>query len=170
MALVTAAQVISNLPIFDASDPAFITPIVDVVSLQQLRPIMTSGYYDDVIASGWLVDGVVNISGYSATASGVLSTMLTSYVLPLLYWSIGTNALEEFNAQTGNAGIVNFNPDGGSNKEKLIQRKINTWQGYTQVYKDRLQQYIIDNANNNGFEGYANANKPIEKILKHLIL
>ena len=90
--------------------------------------------------------------------------MLTSYVLPLLHWSIGVNALEEFNAQTGNAGIVNFNPDGGSNKEKLIQRKIDTWQGYIQTYKSLLQEYIIDHADENGFEGYANNNKPIKQI------
>ena len=63
MALITAAQVISALPVFDASDPAFITPIIDAVCLQQLRPIMTSGYYADMVASGWLTNGVVSISG-----------------------------------------------------------------------------------------------------------
>lgn len=161
MALVTAAQVISNLPVHQGLDTNFITPIIEAVQLQQLQPAMSSGYYDDVIASGWLVDGTINISGYSASVSGTLATMLSGYVQPFLYWSIGVSALEEIANQVGNAGLVNFNPQQGQNEDKAIQRRIMQWQGYKNTYEMRLKQYIIDREEQNGFEGYANGNQTI---------
>ena len=85
MALVTAAQVISNLPVHDGLDTEFITPILEVSELSQLEPTMSSGYYANIVASGWMVDGVIDISGYSATVSGTLSLMLSGYVKPFLY-------------------------------------------------------------------------------------
>jgi len=156
MALITASQVINNLPIHQGLDEAFVTPIIEAVQLQQLSPVMSSGYYDDVVASGWMNDGTINISGYNATTSGVLNTLLASGVKPFLYWSIGVSALEEIAYQVGNAGIVNFNPQQGQSEDKAIQRRIMQWQGYKNTYENWIKQYIIDRADQSGFEGYAN--------------
>jgi len=156
MALVTAAQVISNLPVHDGLDTEFITPILEVSELSQLEPTMSSGYYANIVASGWMVDGVIDISGYSATVSGTLSLMLSGYVKPFLYWAIGVNALEEIANQVGNAGIYDFTPQQGNSQEKAIQRKINNWQAYKNTYQGRLKQFIIDHESQSGFEGYAN--------------
>lgn len=161
MALVTAAQVISNLPVHEALDSAFITPIIEVTQLSQLRPSMGSGYYDDMVASGWLDDGVINITGYSASVSGTLTTMISGYVVPLLYWSIGVNALEEIASQVGNAGMVDFIPQQGENKAEKVARKIKVWQAYKNTYQTRLEQFIIDRQDQNGFEGYANNSQSI---------
>lgn len=161
MALVTAAQAISNLPVHDGLDTEFITPIIEALQLQQLRPVMGSGFYDDMIVSGWLVDGVITVTGYSTTASGEIATMLSGYVMPFMYWTLGINALEEINNQVGNAGLVSFTPQQGENEQRAIQRKIMQWQGYKNTYQERLRQYIIDHAEQNGFEGYANNSESI---------
>ena len=83
-------------------------------------------------------------------------TLLASGVKPFLYWSIGVSALEEIAYQVGNAGIVNFNPQQGQSEDKAIQRRIMQWQGYKNTYENWIKQYIIDRADQSGFEGYAN--------------
>lgn len=157
MALVTAAQIIDALPVHQGMDEAYITPIIEAVQVGQLRPAMASGYYDDMVASGWMTDGTISISGYDATASGRLYDMLENSIKPFLYWAVGAATLEEVGNQVGNVGLVNYTPQDGNNNEKAIARKKQTWKGYLDSYSNKLQDFLYDNRDNVGFEGYNNS-------------
>lgn len=141
MALITAEQVIATVPFNKNLDTANIERMIIPVQIGDLQYVLGSGFYDGIIASGWMNDGII-LSGLDSTASGLMA----NYVKPFLEWQVAVSSITFQNTQVTNNGLFSGAPQQTTKatapEKNNVESKL---QQYANVYRRELQNYLEAN-------------------------
>lgn len=141
MALITAAQVIATVPFNKNLDTANIERIIEPVQVGDLRYVLGSGFYDGIIASGWMSNGET-LSGLDSTTSGLMA----NYVKPFLAWQVAVSSIVFQKTQVANNGLFSGAPQqtqqANAPEKNNVESKL---QQFANVYRRNLEQYLEEN-------------------------
>lgn len=132
MPLTTSARVASRIGA--NVDTTYIEDIA-TVEWESIRPVLGSGLYNGIIASGWSVSGV-SASGLNP----IDATLIDDYLVPWVEYECAQRSIINLNFHNGNAGTHGFNIDSGVNEGRVMQR--DNFKSTAETYKQRTVDYL----------------------------
>ena len=157
MALITAAQVIATTPIHKNLDTANIERMIEPTQLSDLLYVLGSGFYNEIVSSGWMVDGVT-LSGLDSTSSGLMA----NYIKPFMEWQVAVSVIPFMQTSVANNGLFSGVPRQTQKATAPEKHNIESrLQQSATVYKKRLIDYL--EANRDSFPTWRDAMYSCEK-------
>lgn len=152
MALITAAQVISAMPIHQGIDQQMITPYISITEQQELEGCLSKEFYAELLT---YIDGNGDI-----TATGDLLTFMRDYLRPMLACAIAERAVTTTGVQLGTSGANRFSDANGQNANNRGEIKLQSrFRSMKNQHKIRMFDWLNDNDSGSQFATYRANNK-----------